>query len=175
MIHFFNLLKVKPELPQQIVSKSWEERTSILDNNTNLFCWKRESNESIHQYLEYLSQQDPKPIRSCIEIDDLASQIKEISTYWDTTQTNAAQELWQDIHTLARDFLLLSNVKQGTLHLRVIHDDACTKFHTDGYHLRLFTTYYGKGTEWLPENAVNRKALGKSNNLIVLTLGTLQT
>ncbi len=31
----------------------------------------------------------------------------------------------------------------------------------------LFTTYLGRGTEWLPEKAVNRSALGKTNELIV--------
>ena len=37
----------------------------------------------------------------------------------------------------------------------------------DWYHLRLFTTYHGKGTEWIPEEAVDRSALGQTNKEIV--------
>lgn len=51
--------------------------------------------------------------------------------------------------------------------MKVITSNACAKFHIDGYSLRLFTTYYGPGTEWLPENAVNRNALGTTNEQIV--------
>ena len=60
------------------------------------------------------------------------------------------------------------------MHLKMISDDACTKFHTDGYSLRLFTTYHGKGTEWLPEKAVNRTFLGQSNDLIVKDASRIQ-
>ena len=61
----------------------------------------------------------------------------------------------------------MARIQSGTIHLKVIDDNACSKFHTDQYKLRLFTTYYGKGTEWLPEKATNREALGKTNELIV--------
>ena len=65
------------------------------------------------------------------------------------------------------DFLVFSQAKRGGVYLKVVDDNACTKFHVDGYKLRLFTTYVGQGTEWLPEQATNRKGLGKSNNKIV--------
>ncbi|WP_373418655.1 DUF1826 domain-containing protein [Marinoscillum pacificum] len=31
--------------------------------------------------------------------------------------------------------------------MRALEIDACTKFHVDGYHLRLLTNYYGYGCE----------------------------
>lgn len=39
---------------------------------------------------------------------------------------------------------------------------------------RLFTTYIGPGTEWLPEEAVNRKALGTTNEKIVMDKSKIQ-
>jgi hypothetical protein len=43
-------------------------------------------------------------------------------------------------------------------------DDRCRFFHTDRIGLRLLCTYCGPGTEWLPEEAVNRGALGSGDN-----------
>ena len=75
---------------------------------------------------------------------------------------------------MTKDFLTLARMRSGTIHLKVINDNACSKFHTDQYKLRLLTTYYGKGTEWLPEKATNRKALGKTNKLIVKDASKIQ-
>ena len=35
---------------------------------------------------------------------------------------------------------------------------ACQRYHIDNVPLRLLVTYYGKGTEWVPDSAVNRLA-----------------
>ena len=85
------------------------------------------------------------------------------STRTATMENNSGKTFFM----LVNDFLDYSPSGAGTVHLRVISDDSCRKFHTDGYPLRLFTTYLGRGTEWLPEKATNRKGLGKSNDLIV--------
>lgn len=74
---------------------------------------------------------------------------------------------WEDVTILIQDFLAFSENSSATVYLKVIDNNACTKFHTDGYSLRLFTTYHGRGTEWLPEKAVNRSALGETNDQIV--------
>lgn len=40
-----------------------------------------------------------------------------------------------------------------------VRDDQCRRFHVDYLRLRLVTTYAGPGTQWLPEDAVDRHAL----------------
>ena len=35
---------------------------------------------------------------------------------------------------------------------------ACQRYHIDNVPLRLLVTYYGKGTEWVPDSAVDRLA-----------------
>lgn len=40
-----------------------------------------------------------------------------------------------------------------------VRDDQCRRFHVDYLRLRLVTTYAGPGTQWLPEEAVDRHAL----------------
>lgn len=162
-----SLLKTKRKIPKQILSDLWEERNSILQSDVNLFCWKRPIELAISHYLEQLLERELEPIRCTVDSNDLQRSLSQARSAWDKKHSMASELFWQDVFQLTYDFLSFSKTKTGTLHLKVINDNACTKFHTDGYNLRLFTTYHGKGTEWLPEKAVNRSALGKSNALIV--------
>lgn len=167
MVQLFNIFRTSSPTVQQAVSNSWEERDKILEADTNLFCWKREKPKSIEDYLNAISIETLEPIRKTISLADLESQIEEIRSVWESNSSLSCQDFWEDIQSLSRDFLTLSNSDQATLHLKFIHDNGCTKFHTDRYKLRLFTTYFGEGTEWVPENAVNRDALGSTNEKIV--------
>ncbi|MEC7441802.1 MAG: DUF1826 domain-containing protein [Pseudomonadota bacterium] len=46
---------------------------------------------------------------------------------------------------------------------------ACQRYHIDNVPLRLLVTYYGRGTEWVPDSAVDRLAYdsGMPNNKIL--------
>lgn len=48
---------------------------------------------------------------------------------------------------------------------------ACQRYHVDNVPLRLLVTYYGKGTEWVPDSAVDRLAYdsGMPNDKILTT------
>ena len=48
---------------------------------------------------------------------------------------------------------------------------ACQRYHIDNVPLRLLVTYYGKGTEWVPDSAVDRLAYdsGMPNDKILTT------
>lgn len=153
--------------PRQVQSDSWEERSIITKSDVNLFCWKREANQQITEYLVPLLQSDLEPITFFSKQKDLQDLLSDVRVVWDQKSDTSGDSFWEDVYLLAADFLSFSNRKEGTVVLKVIENDACTKFHTDGYALRLFTTYYGHGTEWLPEKATNRKGLGKSNDIIV--------
>lgn len=153
--------------PKQILSDQWSEREAILNNQVNLFCWRRPINVLIKDYLEDLIQKDLENIKVSISLTSIEQDLVQARNVWDSTMSNESNAFWHDVTQLSKDFLSMSGNGEGTLHLRKVNNDACTKFHLDGYHLRLFTTYYGPGTEWLPEKSVNRTALGKSNELIV--------
>lgn len=60
---------------------------------------------------------------------------------------------------------------------RLLHD-GCKFFHSDIVGIRLLCSYAGEGTQWLPDYAVNRLALGsKSNDRICsdrAAIGSLQ-
>ncbi|MBV6644046.1 MAG: DUF1826 domain-containing protein [Cyclobacteriaceae bacterium] len=160
-------VKPKPKIPRQVISTSWLDRWEILKDDVNLFCWKRVFEPSILAYLKDLLGHNPKSIRLSVNQANIPNQIERVSAHWDQYSTVDGQPFWKDISYIVSDFLDFSDSGIGTMHLRIIEDNACTKFHTDGYPLRLFTTYTGKGTEWLPEKAVNRTALGTANEEIV--------
>lgn len=168
-----NLLKTLPFIssqipaPLQLISTSWSERSRVLEKGVNLYCWKREVNYGISEYLEQCLQHELPNISFFTQEEDLASKLRENRASWDHHHGVSGDLFWEDVYHLTKDFLGLSSNKSGTLFLKVIDNNACTKFHTDGDSLRMFVTYYGKGTEWLPEKAVNRKGLGKRNQLIV--------
>ena len=59
--------------------------------------------------------------------------------------------------------------KSGSIKLWVGTKRGCSRYHVDNVPRRLLVTYDGKGTEWLPDEAVDRAAYtkGQPNELIV--------
>jgi Protein of unknown function (DUF1826) len=72
----------------------------------------------------------------------------------------AADLMLDDISAIIARFRQLSNYSALQVRLDAVDHYGCKKFHTDAVGLRLLSTYHGAGTEWLPETAVDRKALG---------------
>jgi Protein of unknown function (DUF1826) len=72
--------------------------------------------------------------------------------------------LIEDIELLIYQFAAICKAEQVRVHLKTIVNDACRKFHIDGYDLRLLCSYAGPGTEWTYNENVNRKYLGEGTN-----------
>lgn len=161
------LFKTKSKVPQQVMSTYWDDRERILEEYINLFIWERSLDSGVQAFLQEVLDQHPMPVKVCVNQNDLHHQLASAKKIWDDAGIPDCPAFWRDLSTIVYDFLDFTETGSGIVHLRVVEDDACTKFHIDGYRLRLFATYFGKGTEWLPEDAVNRAALGTENNRIV--------
>ena len=164
---YLSQLTVGRVRPRQAICHHWEDRFKILQRDVNLFCWTRSLAEPVTHYLEKQMQASLQPVRCPVERKNLSKQLSAARAIWEDTRSPESDLFWKDVHDITRDFLEFSKDGTGTLHLKVVADDACSKFHVDGYRLRLFTSYLGPGTEWLPEDAVNRHALGTTNEQIV--------
>lgn len=152
----------------QVLSSDWGERRQILEPAVNLYCWERSLPGSLQSYLQQMLTAAPRPIKQALHRPGLEEDLRQARATWATLDSNAgAAAFWADVHQLCADFMELAGASEATLHLRLINHNACTKFHIDGYRLRLLSTYLGQGTEWLPEEAVNRAALGTTNQRIV--------
>ncbi len=157
-----------PKSPRQILSTDWAKRSVILQPDVNLFCWRRPKDPAIELYLKFLVSGTSFKIQCQVSIDNLKKDFKGLREQLPGAEQYEQVDVFlADLKRLTRDFLAYSEHRSGTLHLRLLTDNACTKFHTDAYRLRLFTTYRGRGTEWLPESAVNRKSLGTNNHGII--------
>jgi hypothetical protein len=70
-----------------------------------------------------------------------------------------AEPLLDDIALLLEGFAITSMVKDLRLALSPVITNMCRRFHTDVNDMRLLCTYAGPGTLWLPNDAVNEKAI----------------
>jgi len=142
LLEKISLLKeVGLKSPKQIVSNYWDERAIILQPNVNLFCWQRTIDPTISNYLRKILKRKPENIRLYIRNNNLKDKVLEGRALWESNLDSEGKSFWQDVIQLTRDFLLFSGREEVTLHLKIIDNDACSKFHIDGYSLRLFTTY----------------------------------
>ncbi len=66
----------------------------------------------------------------------------------------------QDVERLTRALGRLVPLRHVRVKLSACDGDECRLFHVDHVVLRLITTYYGPGTDWLEEDAVRRAHLG---------------
>ncbi len=174
MLNIFPFLKPKPKAFRQLIYSDWNKRSEITQPDVNLFCWDRPLDLRITHYLKSLLLNDLPPIRCSVDQENLHQQLRNACTAWNNNDWPAGGLFWQDVVRITEDFLQFSTDGTGVLHLKVVNDNACAKFHIDGYRLRLFSTYYGPGTQWLPENAVNRQALGTTNERIVVDPSKIQ-
>lgn len=134
-------LKPKSIVPQQIMSDSWVERKTILQDDVNLFCWKRAVKPELTKLLQSYLHRANQPISFVTSSDRLAHDLGIARLFWDPESNIESNIFWEDVSRLCLDFLAFSKTGFGNVHLKVIDNNACSKFHVDGYSLRLFTTY----------------------------------
>ena len=94
--------------------------------------------------------------------------IQALNDYFDLELPHCTA-LLEDVIGLLRIFEKTTKASSFRLLLATVASNMCRKFHTDINDLRLLCTYIGPGTVWLPDEAVNYKALDarKSNEEIV--------
>ena len=83
-------------------------------------------------------------------------------------QKQAFYEVWvDDMANVANVFCKIE--KSDSIKLWVGTNRGCSRYHVDNVPRRLLVTYDGKGTEWLPDEAVDRAAYtkGQPNELIL--------
>jgi hypothetical protein len=84
--------------------------------------------------------------------------------------------LASDVRMLLSGWAQTAVESRCLLHLEAVGGDACCKFHTDMTRIRLLCTYRGPGSEWVPDDQVQRRCLGHhgENADIVPDVSTVQ-
>ncbi|MCC5887922.1 MAG: DUF1826 domain-containing protein [Gammaproteobacteria bacterium] len=69
-------------------------------------------------------------------------------------------EFCRDLELQVAIFTDLFGINAVGLRIATLQGPMCPRFHVDHVPCRLITTYGGRGTEWLPEEYVDRRQLG---------------
>lgn len=126
----------------------------IHDPEVNIAVWERSvpvASNVINAVLHGL----PGEIRTHGCVTAIMQHLREVFN----TMELDAEPLLEDIALLLEGFATTSMVKELRLALSVVNSNMCRRFHTDVNDLRLLCTYAGPGTLWLPNDAVNEKAI----------------
>lgn len=107
---------------------------------------EKELNQLAEQTIEF---------RASGTVEEILSAIKD---YFNTEHPDCVS-LVEDISKLLSLFKKTTQASAFRLLLASVSTNMCRKFHTDINDLRLLCTYIGQGTLWLPDDAVNYKAL----------------
>lgn len=148
---------------QQLEVDQLLDLSLIHQDNVNFVFLKRPVDDNIELFGRYLIQSGFKGINEAVNsrtVTDLISNRLNDEGFHSVGKL----KLIQDIVKITQLFLHVTHAEQIRLILKVVGDDACRKFHTDGYDLRLLCTYLGKGTEWIEDRYVNRRKLVAGSN-----------
>lgn len=129
--------------------------TRIFEDDINLACWQRELSSDIQSYLVQLIGSGFNQLRCVTQLCDVIELLHEkLPDYPGKTI------FVNDLYRVADMYACLFEVDDLGLRLTKLTSAMCPRFHTDKLPCRLITTYAGCGTEWLPDNEVNREYLG---------------
>lgn len=134
---------------------------AILDPGITLAIWERPLPPGIAGGLDRRPVADWPALRIETTADGVRADLAA------TMPAPLPRPLSADIVRLVR--LYAGMVATRTVHLRLdtVTGNGCRYFHADSVGIRLLCTYRGRGTQWLPDGAVNRDALGSGDNAAV--------
>lgn len=148
---------------RQLEVNQLEGLTAVNQEDVNLVYWKRAIDRDVDEFVSLLVAREFTGINAAVTSSSLndvvLDQMNDMPLF-----TPGKIKFVRDIITLTTCFMKITESPQVRLILKIVADDACRKFHTDGYHLRLLCTYAGKGTEWIADRYVNRSKLIKGSN-----------
>jgi hypothetical protein len=139
----------------------------IRQQDVNLVYFKRPVDEDIEVFAHSLIQGPFKGINTVVNSTSIANVVTDHLNAFGL-YTSGKVKLTHDIIKIAQSFFTTTGTDQARLILKVVSDDACRKFHTDAYDLRLLCTYVGRGTEWIEDQYVNRGRLVTGSNAEII-------
>ena len=142
------------------ISNDVSKISHIFNRDINISVWKRNLNSNILHASEILLIKN-----SDLQFSELVN--KNFSIDFLADKIGADEKLisfYEDIQYLTKLFCELFDIKDAWLRIDAIDKPMCPRFHADHLKCRLVTTYYGPGTQWLPNSLVNRNKLGHGNN-----------
>lgn len=142
-----------------------EAMTRIYESDINAAIWEREPPQLSPDVLRRMGD---VTLETCLTPDAVAPWVERMLA-------KAPQALRDDVIQLADMYACLFDVSHLGLRLKTLDRPMCPRFHVDRVVCRLLTTYAGVGAEYLRNEDVDRRDLGRPvadpSALPVLTSG----
>ncbi|CAO3456213.1 DUF1826 domain-containing protein [Azospirillum argentinense] len=150
--------------PHVVLCRTATELSAIRQPGVTLALWRRTLPTGLATQLARFTNADQPSFRLATTPDEAE---EDIAAAFPAAGRNSGP-LLDDIARLVRLYADLVGCPGVMLRLDSVADDGCRFFHADHVGLRLLCTYQGAGTQWLPDEAANRPALGRGDNDAVI-------
>jgi hypothetical protein len=139
--------------------------SAIYREHVNLAEWRRDLSGSVRHYAASIVQELPafslrQVLQANVDSESLLAQLPRV----DGNNEQARHDFATDLSLLCEMYACLFDIDQIGLRLSVLNRAMCPRFHVDHVVCRMICTYWGPGTEWLPEVNVNRSAVGQPSD-----------
>lgn len=152
----FRLL-LPPAGIKAVISSQFADLSRIYEDDVNFCLIERSVPAAIKQFV-YQALQDVSSLEISQPVDPLNFDFNRL---WPKTAQLPGYHDWlADLELLVSAFCELFERREVGLRLRMLDKAMCPSFHVDRVPARLICCYGGMGTEWLPEDVLNRRKLG---------------
>lgn len=136
--------------------------TQILEDGTNLAVWQRQLPAHISDFAAMVLAMD-QPLAESRVLDlpeeDTPPALRGLAAGFSDLQ--GYEGFIADVTWLVSAFACLLGAQRVGLRLRTLDKAMCPRFHVDHVPVRLLTTYAGVGSQWLKEDAMDRRRLAQ--------------
>lgn len=147
------------ETPRHLLGEHPRVLHRIQESEVNLSLWRRTPLEMVAREVARLRAADLPDVRCPTSAATFGADIDALLQRQGLDPR--AFSAWRaDLHRVAGLFFAVSGTADVTARLETTETDGCRRFHVDRTRLRLLCTYRGPGTEWLPDEQVDRDAQG---------------
>lgn len=141
------------------VDENFDVLTKVYDEDINLVVYKREVSSEIIEYVdELLMQETLFSFKQCVDINKIEEKLET-----SLPDHDCRDDFIEDVCNICDMYAALFDLEKIGLRLAKLEHAMCLRFHVDNVHCRLLTTYGDIGTDWLAEENLNRKKLGRGS------------
>ena len=144
---------------KEIHIKNSSNLSEIFKDDINISILKRTLDNDISNAANSLLKENPHLEFSNVVNKDNSYQV--LTQELDSNKNHSI--LLEDISNLVKMFCNQFGIDSVWLRIDSIDKPMCPRFHVDNVKCRLVTTYSGPGTQWLPNESVDRSKLGHGN------------
>ncbi|GAB3467761.1 DUF1826 domain-containing protein [Azotobacter salinestris] len=148
---------------RQVRADSPAVLADVLEDGVNMALWQRRLPRPVERFAALLARGAPLALSLVLELDHPEAEPDLSRLAEEHVGAEGRAEFIADVAWLVSAFACLVDARRVGLRLRSLETAMCPRFHVDRVPLRLVTTYYGAGSQWLLEGAMARARLGDAS------------